>query len=72
MQGYFGIRIPAERGGLGLGIFEYCLITEELARGWMSVASIIARANGLGCVTHEHLAQSARGERIAAFALSEP
>ena len=35
-MGYFGIRISPEYGGLGLGIFEYCLITEELARGWMS------------------------------------
>lgn len=71
-MGYFGITVAEEHGGLGLGVFEYCLITEELARGWMSVASIIARANGLGCVSAEHLAQSARGERIAAFALSEP
>jgi alkylation response protein AidB-like acyl-CoA dehydrogenase len=57
---------------MGLGVFEYCLITEELARGWMSVASIIARANGLGCVTPDQLAASAEGRRIAAFALSEP
>jgi acyl-CoA dehydrogenase len=70
--GYFGITISKEHGGMGLGVFEYCLITEELARGWMSVASITARANGLGCVSPEQLAQSARGERIAAFALSEP
>ena len=46
-MGYFGIVIPEEYGGLGLGVFEYCLITEELARAWMSVASIIARGNGL-------------------------
>ena len=46
-MGYFGIVIPEEYGGLGLGAFEYCLITEELARAWMSVASIIARGNGL-------------------------
>ena len=46
-MGYFGIVIPEQYGGLGLGVFEYCLITEELARGWMSVASIIARGNGL-------------------------
>ena len=42
--GFFGILIPESEGGLGLGTFEYALITEELARGWMSVASIIARA----------------------------
>jgi acyl-CoA dehydrogenase len=71
-MGYFGITISQEHGGMGLGVFEYCLITEELARGWMSVASIIARANGLGCVTPAQLAASARGRRIAAFALSEP
>jgi len=45
-MGYFGIVIPEQYGGLGLGVFEYCLITEELARAWMSVASIIARGNG--------------------------
>ena len=71
-KGYFGIMIPKQYGGMGLGVFEYCLIAEELARGWMSVASIIARANGLGCSSPEHLARSARGERIAAYALSEP
>jgi alkylation response protein AidB-like acyl-CoA dehydrogenase len=47
--GYFGLLIPQEYGGLGLGIFEYVLITEELARAWMSVASIIARGNGNSC-----------------------
>ena len=46
-MGYFGIRVPEEFGGLGLGTFEYCLITEELARGWMSCASIIARSGGM-------------------------
>ena len=45
-MGYFGITIPEQKGGLGLGAFEFCLIAEELARGWMSVASIIARGNG--------------------------
>src|SRR5467141_1159627 len=43
--GYFGILIPEKYGGLGLGCFEYCLVTEELSRGWMSVASLIARGN---------------------------
>ena len=46
-MGYFGIRMPEAHGGMGLGVFEYCLIAEELARGWMSVASIIARAASL-------------------------
>src|ERR1700750_2898099 len=40
-MGYFGILIPEQYGGLGLGCFEYCLIAEELSRAWMSVGSII-------------------------------
>ncbi len=77
-KGYFGIRLPVEVGGMGLGIFEYCMITEELARAWMSVASIIARANGMGTGhatgsrRQELLQRSAAGEWIGAAALSEP
>ncbi|HYA36389.1 MAG TPA: acyl-CoA dehydrogenase family protein [Candidatus Binataceae bacterium] len=76
-MGYFGIIIPEEYGGLGLGIFEYALITEELARAWMSVASIVARGNGLGggfndAQRREYLPKMARGEFLGAFALSEP
>ena len=75
--GYFGILIPQEYGGLGLGIFEYVLVTEELARAWMSVASIIARGNGIGAgfsedKRREMLPKMARGEWLGAFALSEP
>jgi alkylation response protein AidB-like acyl-CoA dehydrogenase len=78
-MGYFGIRMPEELGGLGLGVFEYCLIAEELARGWMSVASIIARAGSLMGVggwpreKREALTRKAAcGEYLAAVALSEP
>jgi len=76
--GYFGITIAREHGGLGLGAFEYCLVAEELARAWMSVASIIARAQGLGTGLEddsrrtELLQRSARGNWIGAIALSEP
>jgi alkylation response protein AidB-like acyl-CoA dehydrogenase len=76
--GYFGITIPQDHGGLGLGVFEYCMVAEELARAWMSVASIIARAQGMGTQigdaarSDELLRRSARGEWIGAAALSEP
>ncbi len=74
--GYFGILIPEEYDGLGLGVSEYALVTEELARAWMSVASIIARGNSLwGGVTEEHkrryFPKIARGEWLGAFSLSE-
>ena len=78
-MGYFGIRMAEEHGGMGLGVFEYCLIAEELARGWMSVASIIARAASLMNVggwpeakRRELTAKAARGKYLAAVALSEP
>lgn len=78
-MGYFGIRQSEEHGGLGLGVFEYCLITEELARGWMSVASIIARSGGLMAVGGwpiekrlELTRKATRGDYLAAVSLSEP
>jgi alkylation response protein AidB-like acyl-CoA dehydrogenase len=77
--GFFGILIPEEYGGLGLGAFEYCLVAEELARGWMSVASIIARGNsfyrsipGEGDELRRKIALMAKGQYLGAAALSEP
>lgn len=76
--GYFGILLPEDEGGLGQGVLEYCLVSEELARAWMSVASIIARGNGTGCDSadperrRELRRLSARGRRIGAIAFSEP
>jgi alkylation response protein AidB-like acyl-CoA dehydrogenase len=77
--GFFGILIPEEYGGLGLGAFEYCLVAEELSRGWMSVASLIARGNsfytavpGSEASRREKIAAMVRGEYLGAGALSEP
>jgi alkylation response protein AidB-like acyl-CoA dehydrogenase len=74
--GFFGIMIPKKYDGLGLGVFEYALVTEELARAWMSVASIIARAAFAARfhpkVRAELLPKAARGEWLGAFAMSEP
>jgi alkylation response protein AidB-like acyl-CoA dehydrogenase len=77
--GFFGILIPEEYGGLGLGAFEYCLVAEELARGWMSVASIIARGNsfyrsipGEGDERRRKTELMAKGRYLGAAALSEP
>jgi alkylation response protein AidB-like acyl-CoA dehydrogenase len=78
--GYFGVLIPQEYGGLGLGSFEYCLVAEELAQGWMSVASLIARGNALigslSAMTPDqksiYLPRMARGEFLGAYSLSEP
>ena len=77
--GFFGITIPEEYGGAGLGAFEYCLVAEELARGWMSVASIIARGNGFyrsipfeGEERRKRIELMAQGKYLGALAMSEP
>ncbi len=78
-MGYFGITIAEKFGGMGLGVFEYCLISEQLARGWMSVASIVARGQG-GWIAEamseadkaRYLPRVVRGEFLAAMSLSEP
>ena len=77
-KGWFGITIPKEHGGLGLGVFEYGLVSEELARAWLSVGSILARGQGLGTQTMDPerraalLARSAKGGWIGSISLSEP
>ena len=77
--GFFGILVPEEYGGLGLGAFEYCLVAEELSRGWMSVGSLIARGNGFyksipgsEAQRREKIAAMLRGEYLGAGAFSEP
>jgi len=77
-KGWFGITLSKEHGGMGLGVFEYCLVSEELARAWLSVGSILARGQGLGTQTLDEarkrtlLGKSARGEWIGSISLSEP
>ena len=76
-KGCFGITIPVERGGLGLGVVEYCLVSEELAGAWMSAASVIGYTNGSTAVltadAHDDvLRRMAAGTFIPAFSLTEP
>ena len=77
--GFFGILVPKEYGGLGLGAFEYCLVAEEFSRGWMSVASLMARGNsfyksvpGTEAERREKIAAMLRGDYLGAGAFSEP
>lgn len=73
--GFFGIMIPEEHGGLGLGAVEYALVTEELSRAWMSVGSVI-RCSALppkldAARRAELLPRGAAGQYLGAFSLSE-
>lgn len=44
------MHIPKEQGGLDLGIFDTCLVTEELAYGCTGIQTAI-EANSLGVTT---------------------
>ncbi len=77
----FRLFVPEKYGGMGSGIFEVCLATEELSRGDLSVATTYA-ASGLGFIPiiimgteeqkQKYLPQLASGEKLAAFGLTEP
>ncbi len=76
-----GTIIPEEYGGLGLGSLENCLVLEALASGCVGVATTYA-ASFLGAYPlllfgseeqkQRYLPPLARGEALAAFALTEP
>ncbi len=78
--GLFGVFIPEEYDGLGGGIFELCLVVEELSRVCSGVAVSYA-ASGLGTITllqygseeqkRKYLPDIAAGRRLAGFALTE-
>ena len=79
--GYFGILIPEKYGGLGLGCFEYCLVTEELSRGWIGAGSLGTRSEIAGeLITHggtadqkaEWLPRIASGEVLPTAVFTEP
>ncbi len=46
--GTFGICIPEEFGGLGLGKLVMCVVTEELSRGWIGTGSLGTRSEIAG------------------------
>ncbi|MFZ5824462.1 MAG: acyl-CoA dehydrogenase family protein [Bacillota bacterium] len=81
-MGLFGIRIPEEYGGLGLGVLGQSLIYEALGRTSHGLCTIIGAHTGIGSTglvemgTEEqkrrYLPGMATGERLACFALTEP
>lgn len=42
-MGFYGIRVPVEYGGAGMGHMGLVVLTEELSRGWLGVGSVFAR-----------------------------
>jgi short-chain 2-methylacyl-CoA dehydrogenase len=80
--GLFGLPFPEEYGGMGGDYLAFCLALHELARVDSSVAITLEAAVGLGAMPiyrfgsaeqrEEWLPPLCRGERLAAFGLTEP
>ncbi|MFF8351955.1 acyl-CoA dehydrogenase family protein [Streptomyces chartreusis] len=79
--GVFGLAVPQEYGGTPVSMPCYVLVTEELARGWMSLAgamgghTVVAKLLlhfGTEEQRQRHLPRMAGGETRATMALTEP
>ncbi len=80
-QGYFGIIIPPEYGGSGLGALSYCLIIEEISRACAAQAVTMSLTNSLvgypllhfgsDELKKKYLPPLASGERLACFGITE-
>lgn len=80
--GLMGVTVPEQYGGAGMDTLAYVLVIEELSKACASTGVITAVQNSLGCYPilafgneeqkQKYLPQIASGQRIAAYALTEP
>jgi alkylation response protein AidB-like acyl-CoA dehydrogenase len=78
--GLFGVSLPEEYGGFGGGVFENCVVVEELSRACIGV-SVSFAGSGLGAYPillygtedqkKKYLPEIASGKRLAAFGATE-
>ncbi len=81
-MGLFGVAVPAEWGGAGLDSVSYAVAMEEISRGCASTGVIMSVNHSLYCdpvfkygddeQRKTWLAPFASGEKLGAFALTEP
>src|SRR5688500_8991309 len=81
-KGFFGVPIPREWDGTGLGEVGYCVVNEEIGGVDASLGTIMAAHTGIGMMPiylfgnqaqrDRYLRPLAGGKKIAAFALTEP
>jgi butyryl-CoA dehydrogenase len=80
--GLMGIAVPAELGGAGMDNISYALAMEEISRGCAGTGVIMSVNNSLYCdpvmkygteeQKKEFLVPYASGEKLGAYALTEP
>ena len=80
-MGVFGLTIPEEYGGLGLNKLAMCVVSEELARGYIGVGSLATRTeiaselilnDGTNFQKKFWLSKISSGECIPAACFTEP
>jgi butyryl-CoA dehydrogenase len=81
-MGLMGVAVPAEWGGGGMDNVSYALAMEEISRGCAGTGVIMSVSNSLYCdpvlkygtdaQKKELLVPFAKGEKLGAFALTEP
>jgi (2S)-methylsuccinyl-CoA dehydrogenase len=80
-MGVFGLTIPEDHGGLGLGKEAMCLVSEELSRGYIGVGSLGTRSeiagelilqNGTDEQKSKYLSAIAKGELLPTAVFTEP
>jgi acyl-CoA dehydrogenase len=81
-MGLFGLSIPEEYGGLGIGMVGKCALYEEIGATHNGYTTLIGAHTGIGTVgivemgneqqKKKYLPDMATGKRIGAFALTEP
>ncbi|OSQ40772.1 acyl-CoA dehydrogenase family protein [Thalassospira mesophila] len=79
--GVFGLTIPEEFGGLGMGKTAMCVVTEELSRGYIGVGSLgtrseiaaeLIRLGGTDTQKDHYLPKLASGEILPTAVFTEP
>ncbi len=79
--GVFGLTIPEDHGGLGLGKQAMCVVSEELSRGYIGVGSLGTRSeiagelilhNGTAEQKEKYLPKIASGEILPTAVFTEP
>lgn len=79
--GVFGLTIPEELGGLGLGKEAMCVVSEELSRGYIGVGSLGTRSeiagelilhNGTDEQKEKYLPKISSGEILPTAVFTEP
>lgn len=79
--GVFGLTVPEEFGGLGMGKAAMCVVTEELARGYIGVGSLgtrseiaaeLIRLGGTAAQKEKWLPLIASGEILPTAVFTEP